>query len=323
MPQSVINKVTGVNSGNFAAGTGKFDPGKIRGVIFHPFNADLLSTANLATMALRKSALQALLILQIYANRAFFLHKLHIPTSNGEAPGRETRGQLKTLTDKGTWDMSFVVECTWAGYQQLQNFHLRKGMLAVFIDENWNLQHLTTDTGICGFSLHQLEVLPFGEPDTGKAVKYELRIALADIDEKKRAKHTDLGFNPFHPLQGLKGIDDTVLEEVTPGGAASGVFHIALKGTDGQTNLVPDLAAILNTASAWNLVNASGAAVTISGVTVHSTGMEKDAFILTCTTTGNYGTAGDPLYLSQANIATLAGLGVKYQESNVLQITAS
>lgn len=322
MPQSVINKVTQNATGNYSAGTGKFDPGKIRGAILHPYDADLLSTADLATATTRKTALQALLTNQTYGNRAFFIHKLHMPTSNGEAPARETRGQLKTFTDKGSWDMTFVVECTWAEYQSLQNFHLRKGYLVAFVDENWNLQHLTTDTGICGLTIHQLEVLPFEEPDQGKAVKYQLRIALADIDEKKKAKHTDLGFNPFHPLQGLRGVEDTVLENITTG-STPGVFDIALKSIDGQVNLVPRYAAILNVVTAWKLVNASGAAVTISGVAIKSEGTEQVAFTLTCTTTGAYGTVGDKLYLREADIATLAGLGVKYHESNVLTITAS
>lgn len=61
MPQSVINKVTQNATGNYSAGTGKFDPGKIRGAILHPYDADLLSTADLATATTRKTALQALL----------------------------------------------------------------------------------------------------------------------------------------------------------------------------------------------------------------------------------------------------------------------
>lgn len=321
MPQSVVNKVTVNASGNYAAGVGKFDPGKIRGIILHPDDADLLSTANLATPALRKAALQALLINQTYNNRAFFIHKLMMPTSNGEGVSYETREQHKKQVDKGTWDMLFVVDGTWAEYQALQNFHLRTGYLAAFVDENWNLQHLNTETGICGLTVHEVSIPMFEEPETGKAVKYQLRIALSDIDEKKKAKHTELGFNPFHPLTGLRGIEDTVIEKIANG--STGVFHISLKSADGQTNLVPNWAAVLNVASAWKIVNATGAAVTIASVAIISEGLEQVAFALTCTTSGNYGTAGDTLYVSQASIATLAGLGVKYHESNIITVLAT
>lgn len=316
---NLVDTSTTPGARNWAAGVGFKDPKKFKGVIFHPSDADLLSTANTATAALAKSALQALMINATYGNRAFMIHELKDPQDNGEKPGYETRAQFKKKTDKGTWDKIYTVECTWAEYQALRKFDLKKGLLASFIDEDNTLWHSITDTGICGFKIHEIDVLPFEEPMVGKAVKYQLRIALSDIDEMKGASHTELGFNPFHPRTGLLGVQDVVISSYGSSGS-SGVFWIVLKSQDSQTSLVDKWSAILNTASAWTFNNSSGAAITISGVTIKTVGTTKVAFILTCTTSGNY-VASDVATLKLASISTLSGLGTPYYESNEMSIT--
>jgi hypothetical protein len=315
----LVNTSTTAGQRNWAAGVGYIDPKKMKAAIFHPYDADLLSTANTATAALMKSGLQALLINATYENRAFMIHELKEPQDGGEKQGYEKRAQLKKKTDKGTWDKTFTVECTWAEYQALLRFDGKRGYNVAFIDEDNVLWHLNTDTGICGFKVHEIDVPMFDEPETGKAVKYMLRVALSNIDEIKSAHHTSLGFNPFHPTTGLLGVQDVVIAEYGTSGSA-GVFWITLKSQDNQTSLVNKWASILNTASAWSFLNSSGAAITISGVTIKTVGTTKVSFILTCTTSGNY-SASDVATLKLAAIATLSGLGVKYYESNELSIT--
>jgi hypothetical protein len=316
---NLVDTSTTAGARNWAAGVGNIDPKKFKGVIFHPNDADLLSTANTATAALIKSGLQALLINATYANRAFMIHEIKDPQDNGEKQGYESRQQLKKKTDKGTWDKIFTVECTWAEYQALLRFDGKRGYNAAFIDEDNVLWHLVTDTGICGFKIHEIDVLPYEDPTTGKAVKYQLRIALSDINEIKTAYHTQMGFNPFHPTTGLIGVQDVVIDSYGSSGS-SGVFWITLKSQDKQTSLVDKWSAILNTASAWTFNNSSGSAITISGVTIKTVGTTKVSFILTCTTSGNY-VASDVATLKLASISTLSGLGVKYYESNEMSIT--
>lgn len=324
---TVINRVSNNATGNLAMGVGQYDPAKIRGAIFHPFDADLLSTANAQTATLRKTNLQNLLINATYANRAFFVHKLIMPENNGEAVQYETREQLKKQTDKGTWDMIFTVEQTWAEYQMLRKFHLRKGLSVAFIDENNVLRHINTATGIAGFDVHEISVPAITEPVTGAVVKYQLRIALADIDQinGSACKHTELGFNPFSPTTGLLGVQDWVLEDVTPGGASAGVFDFALYGADSQKLLVDKYSAVLNVAGAWDVRAADdNAAITVSSVTVVTTSGEKVAFRLTLDTSDTDYDIGDTLNVKLASIATLSTTyNIKYAETNTVNVTAN
>lgn len=325
MSISQINLVPSAATGNIAMGTGNVDPGKIRGALFHPSDQDLYTFANNATKALRQTALQNALITAAYGDRAFFVHKLDAPTDNGEKVAYETRDQLKKQTDKGTFDKTFTVECTWAEYQMIRALHKRGNLSVAFIDENYVLWHQKSDTGIIGMTIHELTVPPHDPPETGKAARYYLRIALSNIDEMETAYHTDLQFNPFNSRSGLLGVNPWVLEDVTPSGASAGVFHFALKSPNGQRNLVPDYAAILNAAGAWVVVNPSGAAITITSVNIHTTGTEKDAFILTLDTADTDYNATDVLTVKLAALATLAAApyNIKYAETEPIPVIAS
>lgn len=313
-----INKVSSNSTGNFRPG-GNFNPAKIRGFWLHPYNTDMLTTSEISSP---KTNMQSKMVANAYKDRAFFFHVVGMMENNGEGPAYESRGQFKNRTDKGTWDKIFTfLSGTWAEYQMQQRFDGRhKQFCVTFIDENNVLRHTVTDTGIAGFRLHALETLPFEEPEEGKAVKYRMRIALQDINEINTASHSELGFNPFHPISGLQGVDDAVLKDVTAG-VSAGVFHINIEGVDREINLVEQYATELASASAWVVTNATGAPITVSSVAVLTSGTDKIAFALTLNTSDPDYTAAAKAYIKLESLSVLAGLGVKYLEGNTIEVT--
>jgi hypothetical protein len=137
--------------------------------------------------------------------------------------------------------------------------------------------------------------------------------------------HTELGFNPFHPKDGLLGVQDWVLEDVTPGGAAAGIVHVALKNANSQKLLVDKYSAVLNAAGAWKVTSPEGDVITVSGVTINTTGTTKDAFILALDTSDADYDIGESLNIQLAPIATTSGSPylIKYAETNVINFTAN
>lgn len=315
MATQVINKVSSVNSGNFEP-YGAFDPGKIRGFFLHRKGTDFLTTAQLATV---QTTLQAALENNTYTSRFFFVHELIAPENNGEAVAYETREQLKYKSDKGTWDMIFTVNGTYADHIQLHQLLLGKSRLynIVFVDENNVMLHLETSTGIKGFDLHALEVLPRTEPVSGSAVRYQIRIALKDIAQYDTCLHTEMGFNPFSTLT---GVEQVVL--ASAGSSGNGVHEFTLRSPDRQENYVElyKAAGELKQAGAW-LVNLKegGTAVTVTAVNTVLSGTEAIQFSLVLDQT-DY-TNGDEAIVKLNTVSTIKGYIDNALESNEVEIT--
>lgn len=316
MATQVINKVTSVNAGNYKADTGAFDPGKIRGLFLHRKNVDFLTTAQLATI---QTTLQAALENNTYSDRFFFVPGLTMPENNGEAVAYETREQKKVKSDKGTWDYLFTIDGTYADHIMLKTLFAGKSRLynIVFVDENNVMFHVDTSTGIKGFDLHALEVLPYTMPVSGSAVKYMIRIALKDIDQYDNHSHTEMGFNPFSTLT---GVEPVVL--ASAGSSGNGVHEFTLRSADRQINYVNEYNASgeLKQAGAW-LVNkkSGGAAVAVTAVGVVTSGTEDIQFSLTLDQT-DY-TNGDVAIVKLNTVSTIKGYISNAIESNEVEIT--
>jgi hypothetical protein len=314
MATQVINKVTSVNAGNFEP-YGAFDPGKIRGFFLHRKTADFLTTAQLATV---QTALQTALEAS-YTSRYFFVHELIAPEENGEAVTYESREQLKFKSDEGTWDKIFTINGTYADYIQLQELFAGKKSLynIVFVDENNVMFHVKTSTGIKGFDLQALEVLPRTEPISGSAVRYQIRIALKNIKQYNTHKHTEMGFNPFSTLTGVEGVVIAEVQEVS-----NGVHDVSIRSIDEQENYADEYKGTgeLRQVGAWSAtLKDGGAAVTITSIAEVLSGTEVTAFRFTFDQT-TY-TNGQVVKLKLASVSTIKGYISNALESNEIEIT--
>lgn len=314
MATQVINKVSSVNTGNFEP-YGAFDPGKIRGFFLHRKTADFLTTAQLATV---QTTLQAALDNNTYTSRFFFVHELIAPENNGEQVAYETREQFKYRSDNGTWDMVFTINGTYADYIQLQQLVAGKAKLynIVFVDENNVMFHVNSSTGIKGFRLHALEVLPRTEAVSGSAVRYTIRIALKDINEYNTHKHTEMGFNPFTTLT---GVEQVVL--AAAGSSGNGVHEVTLRSIDSQENYVElyKAAGELKQAGAWSVTLEDGTAVTVTAVNLVTVGTEATQFSLVLDQT-DY-TNGDKGFIKLSGVSTIKGYISNALESNEIEVT--
>lgn len=316
MATQVINGVTSVNTGNFKADTGAFDPGKIRGFFLHSKGSDFLTSAQLATV---QSALQSALEHNTYSSRFFFVHKLIAPENNGEAVAYETREQLKYKSDKGTWDNIYTLDGTYADHIMLKELLRSKARLynIVFVDENNVMFHVDTTTGIKGFDLHALEVLPYTQAVSGSAVKYMIRIALKDIEQFDSHSHTEMGFNPFTTLTGVEPVTIAEVQEVS-----NGVHDVSIRSADRQINYADEYKGTgeLRQSGAWlaNLKD-GGAAVTITSVAEVLSGTEVTAFRFTFDQL-TY-TNGQVVILKLNTVSTIKGYVSNALESNQIEIT--
>lgn len=317
MATQVTNKVSSVNTGNFKADTGAFDPAKIKGFFLHRKNVDFLSTAALATV---QTTLQAALENNTYTSRFFFVHGLLAPENNGEGVTYETREQLKYKSDKGTWDMIYTLDGTYADHIMLKTLFAGKSRLynAVLVDANNVMLHVDTSTGIKGFDLHALEVLPYAQAVSGTAVKYMIRIALKDIEQYDSASHTEMGFNPFSTLTGVEPVTIKEVQEVS-----NGVHDVSIRSADRQINYADEYSGTgeLRQVGAW-LANlkATGVAVTITSIASVTSGTEVTAFRFTFDQT-TY-TDGQVVILKLNTVSTIKGyLVTNALESNEIEIT--
>lgn len=317
MATQVINQVTSSNNGNFDAGVGAFDPAKIRGIFLVRRGQDLVATASLATASALQTAIQAKLDNNTYTSRAFFIHELIAPENNGEAVTYETREQLKYKSDKGTWDMIFTINGTYSQHIQLKDLVAGKARSydVIFVDENNVIFHLVSSTGIKGMTLHALEVLPRTEPVSGTAVRYQLRVALKNIDDYDSHKHTELGFNPF---TALTGVEQVVLTAI--GSSGNGVHEVTLRSPDSQENYVELYKATgeLKQAGAWTVTNQDGDVIAVTAVNLVLDGTEAVQFSLVLDQT-DY-TNGDTGYIRLSSVTTIKGYLSNALESNVITV---
>lgn len=315
MATQVINQVTSANNGNYEP-YGAFDPGKIRGLVLTRKGQDLLTTAQLSTV---QTSLQAKLEHNTYTSRAFFIHRLIEPEFNGEAQAYQSREQQKVLTDKGTWDYFFTIDGTFADNYQLIDLFSGKAKLyqACFVDENNVLLHDVSTTGIKGFDMTALEVLPIEMAMSGSAVRYRIRVALKDRAAFDQFKHTELGFNPFSELTGVEQVVIAEVQEVS-----NGVHDVSVRSIDSQENYA-DLyngTGELRQVGAWSatLVD-GGAAVTITSIAEVLSGTEVASFRFTFDQT-TY-TNGQVVKLKLASVSTIKGYISNALESNEIEIT--
>lgn len=321
-----INKTPQAERNNFAPSRGTYQPGKTLAAIFHPKGTPLVTYAQRTDIV---SAINAVLVAQTYASRGFFVRKFDgTAENNGEGVAYESRGQKKKQSDKGTWDMVYTLENEYADYIQIKGLakSLGKNHRCVLVDENNVMRHSKrTDGEIYGFSIDEITVYPLVEPVVGAAVKYQIRIALSNIDEVTDFDHTvitdDNGemVNAFDTTI-LTGVEQGVLHY--KGSTGNGVHSFYVEASNGEENLVALYPGTgeLKQVGAFPVTKAvGGAAVTTTSVAVLSENNEQTLIELTLDQTSY--TNGDVAYINGAAIAAMFGYINRYIEFNPLRIT--
>lgn len=315
----VINKTPVAAEKNYAPSNGKYDPGKTYGAIFHPKNTNLLTYAQRTDIV---TNLNAALVNASSSIRATFLRKFDpSPENNGEGVTFTTRGQKKKASEMGTWDMVFTLENPYADYIQAAELAPQlKGTRCVLVDENSVMRHNETSThDIYGFLVDEVTVYPMSEAVLGETVKYQVRIALNDILEVSRAKHTHIT-NSLGAK--VNAFDQTILTGVEQGTltyngtSANGVHTFFVEASSGEENLVAlyPSTSQLKQVGAFPVTKADGTAVTTTSVDILSVNGEQVLIELTLDQTSY--TNGDAAYINGAAIATMFGYIGRYIKFN-------
>lgn len=318
---AVINQDSSAKTGNYTK-NGNVNMNKVRGYFATRKSTDLLTTAQLADP---QAALLAKLHNDTYKNRAFMVGRLGMQEDNGEGVAYESREQYKLRAEKGTFDKVYtLLDGTWADYQQLVELIDGEDYDVSFFDDENRLWCKESATGIKGFATHELNMLPWTDPASGEVVKYKTRIALSDIDDlTKNAVHIPLGFSPLLELTGVEGVK---LTDATLGGATAGQFDVKVEGCVGGINLA-DLyqgASELKQPAAWDCVNATGAAITITSVGLVMDGTTVASFRFVFDTADSDYDTGQPIYLKLKAISVIKGFSLPALEVGTpLVLTAS
>ena len=319
-----INKVTSTQEGNYKAG-GNYNPGKTGIIIFHPANSDFLANADLATPAAKLAAVNALTVNDTYKTRAFALSNLIMPQKKGEDMTFEKRDQFTFQADNGTWEMWYTINGSYADYQKACKLLNGRGKQFRFVlgdlgdgAGKFNFRHSTTSTGVKGFKVHQITVLPLSEAIPGKAVEYQIRVAAADINEINKADHTEFGFNPYTDLN---AIEDVFINQIASVTAAT--FKYNVSGVGGEENFAELYKGTseLKRTGAWSVVNAAGVTIPILSIAAVLTGTETTAFALALDGTDPSYVVGQKAYIKMPAPSVIFGYTGIYMESNIMEVT--
>lgn len=180
------------------------------------------------------------------------------------------------------------------------------------LDEDGNQQ-------MTGYTLNLLFAPGPKKADRSNPMDYRLMLGFADTTEHAdRRFAVKTGFN--HRL--LRGVTEVVLKDVTPSGAAAGVYHVQPMAGCGQTNLAKSLGAALADAGAW-VANArdDGNEITISSVALNTSG---DAYIITLDTSDTDYDVADTIEINLETVSALETLGAKwYANTDPLAVVAA
>ena len=276
---STLNCVTGAK--NTGIGSCYFDPKNIVGAFLCPPNF-VIPAAQLATLQaylLAQSEIDSK-ALRIYPIGNFFDFK-----DSSEAPVVEKfgYGQSNTVRD-GVYDFAFRFRLGGLNLSNRMRSFNGGSFWYIFIDSKNQFMgtQATDNTGAATVgAVPPIEFYtdPFKLNDGKKTAEYWVNFRfLPKYVNEQIAYITDAGFDVLSTITGLKDVALTGVGTATPG-----TYAVTPVAGDDKTNLCSLYPAAILQTGAWKAYNTeTGAAVTISGVTLATSGL---AVNVACTTT--------------------------------------
>lgn len=222
----------------------------------------------------------------------------------------------KEVTDDVRYMHSFRLKNGKAGQKNLRTFN-KQHEKYVYFDIAGDVMMGAThpdldangDTQMTGYDLNLIFAPGAKKADRSNPLYTRIMLGLADtVQVNDEYFDVQLGFNP---LRSLKGVQEVTLRDVTPAGAAAGVFHVEATVADGKINLASGtLGAILADPDAWIGKNKpTRAEVTLTTVARNA---DNTAFILTYDTADTDYDAGEKLLTDLEPVSDLETLGAKW-----------
>ncbi len=175
--------------------------------------------------------------------------------------------------------------CTQKNILDFDNAHT--GYDTYYVDANNYLQAEATydnagKRALKGFHADEFYAFPMKQPTGSEVASYRISIAHGNAKAmQRRMAVIPLGFN-FDMMRMDYAMQNATLENVTPNGAASGVFHIQVMGGCGNDNLTALYPVLLANIARFTVYNrATGAPITITSATANA---DKTAIILALNT---------------------------------------
>jgi hypothetical protein len=307
---------TNINSSVYNINTGKtaydFNPGLMKGYFLAPVTNCDISAANLLV-------LETFINAQLHnASPSLRWHHAGIIEGHEDQTEAATSQTLPNgrivMTDRSHPMFEFQFLNGGKGYHQaLQSFNgLEQYFRMFYYDGNNVLYGVVSEdddavmTGI-DLSLHYTHDYKAATKTT--IAEYKTKIQFADAAQmNEKAWHIKCGFN----LSKLLAVRDVLMTDITPGGAAAGVFEVGFTEGNGNTNLLTILtAAVLADADNFTVKRSSTGAAIAFAVAANTAGTGVK-FTLT-TGDSNY-LAGADAKIAMKDPAALGVLGLKWFE---------
>lgn len=313
-----FNELTsGVRYGNTGAPDVSYDLDKIKYALLVPKDSQITRT-NLAAI---KTFLKELVIKDDRNLRGQSIGPFVTIEDVSTETTRETSGYgFQRVISEGRygWNLTF-----WKGakdlHTALRKFNNRQDDFDVLLIDETNVLigtrvfDTTGKEAMKGFSISQIWTDKMTMNDGSAGTKYMFSIMLDSVTELNDDIFVmELGFNYGAEV---KSLVDVHLSDVTPTGAASGVYTIAPRA--GKQNLVAVYPTVLNSTALWTAKRAdTSAAVTVASAAA-TAGV---GFQLTLTVTGI--PSGTAIYITGVAPSGLAAAGVKGFEFDTVTVLA-
>lgn len=162
-----------------------------------------------------------------------------------------------------------------------------------------------------GLSLSMLHTHDMKRPTRSTVPVYAISLGFADPAELNE-KVFAIKLPETLRFRNLKAVQDLMLENITPAGAATGVFTVGVFAGSGNSNFAANstLSTAMANSTRWIVTRKdNGAVIPTSGVTVNGT---KTGFALAMNTAHANYTVGVKAYIDVASVSTLATAGIKW-----------
>lgn len=306
--------------GNTGWGRCSYDPQYRRFAILVP-KGTIITAEQLSDVI---TYLRGKLTADSYVSRFFAFGPFEDWEDQSEDRAQQTLGSGRKVTTKDpteqlVYSMLDGGLCTQKNNLDFDGAHT--GYDILYIDKNNVMQaQVTTDANgqiaLKGFDMGELYVFPFKQPTSSTVALFRISIEHTDAKQMQRDMAVvDLNTS-FATMRQEYAIQNAVLSNVTPGGAAAGVFHVAVMGGCGSDNLAVLYPTLLANIARFVVKNhATQAAITITTAALNTAGT---AIVLTLSTVDtDYPTPPALIDISLASPQTLGTAGMKWYESYV------
>lgn len=314
---------------NLGRDTCPFSPGIATMGILAPVTNAIITRTNMADAA----TLQAFINAQLHHDDPLKRWHLLAPYRGFEDMSEDMQTFTdeygdKEVTDDVRYMHTYRLKNGKAGHKNLRTFNKQHEKYVYFEIAASILMGATHpdldangDTQMTGYDLNLLFAPGKRNATRTEPMYTRIMLGLADtVQVNDEYFDVDMEFNP---LRALKGVIEVTLRDVTPAGAAAGVFHVEATTGDGKINLANSVVgALLADVDAWIAkVKADNAELTLTTVARNAL---NTAYIHTFDTADTDYSAGDDSILDLEPVSDLETLGAKWyanSESLTLEMT--